>query len=117
MEIDEPDIDAAALPPVAADAVAAAADLLQISAAAAAITGQLRADLTTAPSSSQAQTILILCSYVWRIAVCRCPAGLYGSAFTGGRRSKACLRALRPPVEQSEASSPLWLWPRMRSSL
>ena len=39
MEVDEPAIDAAAIPPVAADAAAAAADLLQISAAA----GQLRA--------------------------------------------------------------------------
>ena len=41
MELDEPAIDAAALPPAAADATAAAADLLQISAAA----GQLRADM------------------------------------------------------------------------
>ena len=46
MEIDEPVIDAAALLPAAADTAAAAADLLEISAVAAAAAGQSHADLT-----------------------------------------------------------------------
>jgi hypothetical protein len=74
MELDEPVIDAAALPPAAADAAAAAADLLQISAAVTAAAGQLSADMTAASNSFQAQTMLILCSSVWRIGVWRCPA-------------------------------------------
>ena len=47
MELDEPAIDATPLPSAAADAAAAAADLLQISAVAAAAAGQLRSCLET----------------------------------------------------------------------
>jgi hypothetical protein len=82
MEIDEPVIDSATQSPAGAAATAAAADLLQISAAAAAAAGQLRADVTAASNSFQTQTMLILCSFVWRIAVCRWPAGSHWFATT-----------------------------------
>ena len=71
MEVDEPAIDAAALPPAATD-TAAAADLLQISASANAVAGQLRADMRMMSIVVKAQSSLILCSVLLYIAACRC---------------------------------------------
>jgi hypothetical protein len=65
MELDAPVIDAAALPPAAADTAAAAADLLQISVAA----GQLVASVRMMSLFVGAATNTHRCSCVWRIAV------------------------------------------------
>jgi hypothetical protein len=51
----------------------------------------------------QAATGTNRCSCVWRILLCRCPAGDSGRHCKEGLRRTASLRALRPPTQQGEA--------------
>ena len=78
---------------------------------------QVRSAMRRTSSLVQVATNSHRCSAVWRIAVCRCPAGERGGKHSASCSSPQLLRALQRPIGQSEAPPCAWRWQEMQSTL